>query len=71
VYFNVNLKLLTKLINSAFVGECVNWVTYFFSLSVILSFQQRENIWVDKPDTLLRRRRQRIWVWKSYETSTW
>jgi len=23
VYFNVNLKLLTKLINSAFVGACV------------------------------------------------
>ena len=26
MYFNVNLKLLTKLINSAFVGECVNCV---------------------------------------------
>jgi len=26
VYFNVNLELLTKLINSAFVGECVNCV---------------------------------------------
>ena len=26
MYFDVNLKLLTKLINSAFVGECVNYV---------------------------------------------
>jgi len=28
VYFNVNLKLVTKLINSAFVGECVNYVDF-------------------------------------------
>ena len=28
MYFNVNLKLLTKLINSAFVGECVNYVEF-------------------------------------------
>jgi len=25
---NVNVKLLTKLINSAFVGECVNYVDF-------------------------------------------
>ena len=28
VYFNVNLKLLAKLINIAFVGECVNYVDF-------------------------------------------
>ena len=28
MYFNVNLKLLTKLINSAFVGVCVNCVNF-------------------------------------------
>ena len=28
MYFNVNLKVLTKLINSAFVGECVNYVDF-------------------------------------------
>ena len=28
MYFNVNLKLLTKLINSAFVGVCVNYVDF-------------------------------------------
>jgi len=27
VYFNVNLKLLTKLINSAFVGERTTWIS--------------------------------------------
>ena len=30
MYFNVNLKLLTKLINSAFVGLCVFFI---FNLS--------------------------------------
>ena len=29
VYFNVNLKLLTKLINIAFVGE---WTTGFYCI---------------------------------------
>ena len=28
MYLNVNLKLLTKLVNSAFVGECVNCVDF-------------------------------------------
>jgi len=28
VYFNINLKLLTKVINSAFVGECVKCVEF-------------------------------------------
>jgi len=28
VYFNANLKLLTKLINSAFVGECMNYAEF-------------------------------------------
>ena len=28
MYFNVKLKLLTELINSAFVGVCVNWLDF-------------------------------------------
>jgi len=33
VYFNVNLKLLTKLINSAFVGEWTTYTWYGYCLS--------------------------------------
>ena len=35
MYFNVNFKLLTKLINSAFVGECVNYVEVSESLEYL------------------------------------
>ena len=35
MYFNVNLKLLTNLINSAFVGECVNCVDVSESLDYL------------------------------------
>jgi len=40
VYFNVNLKLLTKLIDSAFVGEGTTYMEHSSLLEIRSTFRQ-------------------------------
>ena len=63
MYFNVNLKLLTKLINSAFVGECelrIYIYIYIYSLVRLLYLYFNE---IREVYTKL------IWIWIKFVIS--